>query len=190
LPEADYKVGEVEKKERRRASLPPFTTSTLQQAAANRLGYTSKQTMTLAQQLYEEGLITYHRTDSVNLSTTALDMARAYIGSTFGPNYLPSAPRIFSSTSKNAQEAHEAIRITEINDAPADIKLKSGKFTETHVKLYDLIWRRFVASQMETAIYNQTALKILATAAGAKSWTRRSHFARYYSGSSLIFCRT
>jgi len=163
LPDATYKISEIEKKERNRVSLPPFTTSTLQQAAANRLGYTSKQTMTLAQQLYEEGLITYHRTDSVNLSTTAIDMARAFIVKNYGQNYLPAQARIFKGSSKNAQEAHEAIRVTYIDQSVDEIRNKSSKFTENHVKLYDLIWRRFVSSQMETAVYNQTSLTIEVT---------------------------
>lgn len=167
LPGAQYTISEVERKERKRVSLPPFTTSTLQQAAANRLGFTSKQTMSLAQQLYEEGLITYHRTDSVNLSTQSIEMARGYISAQYGSAYLPAKPRFFANTSKNAQEAHEAIRITNINEAPRNIKEKSGKFTDTHVKLYDLIWRRFLASQMETALYNQTALTIDATGTGS-----------------------
>jgi DNA topoisomerase-1 len=166
IPKADYMIKQVERKERNRASLPPFTTSTMQQTAATRLGFTSKQTMTLAQQLYEEGLITYHRTDSVNLSTTALDMARGYIKDKYGDTYLPSAPRIFSGKSKNAQEAHEAIRVTYVSELPDTIGQKSSKFTANHIKLYDLIWRRFVASQMEKAVYNQTAITILATGSG------------------------
>lgn len=163
LPEATYKISEIEKKERKRVSLPPFTTSTLQQAAANRLGFTSKQTMTLAQQLYEEGLITYHRTDSVNLSVSAIEMARGFIEKNYGQAYLPSQPKNFKGTSKNAQEAHEAVRVTYIEQSAEEIRHKSSKFTDGHVKLYDLIWRRFVSSQMETAIYNQTSLTIEAT---------------------------
>lgn len=166
LPKAKYQIKEIEKKERRRASLAPFTTSTMQQTAATRLGFTSKQTMTLAQQLYEEGLITYHRTDSVNLSQTALDMSRSFIKDKYGPKYLPSQPRIFSGKSKNAQEAHEAIRVTYVDQAPDMIAMKSKKFTPNHVKLYDLIWRRFIASQMSNAVYNQTALTIEATGSG------------------------
>jgi DNA topoisomerase-1 len=111
LPEAKYLVKQVERKERNRVSLPPFTTSTLQQTAATRLGFTSKQTMRLAQQLYEEGLITYHRTDSVNLSEQSLQMAREYITQNYGQNYIPSSPRRFTSKSKNAQEAHEALHV-------------------------------------------------------------------------------
>lgn len=160
MPSADYKVKSVEKKQRNRASLPPFTTSTMQQKAATMFGYSGKQTMRLAQQLYEEGLITYHRTDSVNLSDTAIKMARDYVSSEFGDEYLPSSPRVFGKTSKNAQEAHEAIRVTYIDVKQGDIAGKSAKFTPQHSKLYDLIWKRFVASQMEKAVYDQTSVEI------------------------------
>jgi len=100
IPGAKYQIQEVERKERRRASLAPFTTSTMQQTAATRLGFTSKQTMTLAQQLYEEGLITYHRTDSVNLSQTAIDMSRSFINDKYGPQYLPKQARMFAGKTK------------------------------------------------------------------------------------------
>ena len=164
LKVATYQVKDVERKQRKRVSLPPFTTSTLQQAAATRLGMTSKQTMRLAQQLYEEGLITYHRTDSVNLSSQSIAMARDYINQRYGQEYLPSSPRVFRGKSKNAQEAHEAIRITDVALSSDDVRTKSSKFTERHVKLYDLIWRRFVSSQMKEALYDQTAITIAATA--------------------------
>jgi DNA topoisomerase-1 len=164
-----YTVTDVEQKERSRSSLPPFTTSTLQQQAATRLGFTSKQTMRLAQQLYEEGLITYHRTDSVTLSQTALDMARAYIAQEIGAAYLPSTPRVFATTSKNAQEAHEAIRVTDVYKRGEAILRESGQFTDRHVKLYDLIWRRFLASQMNPAIYLQTGITITAHHKNAKA---------------------
>lgn len=160
LPRADYRVASIEKKKRQRHSLPPFTTSTLQQTAANRLGYTSKQTMRLAQQLYEEGLITYHRTDSMALSSQAIGMARAFVENQFGQKYLPEKPRVFKSNSKNAQEAHEAIRVTNAELQKDEIAGKSKKFTERHAKLYDLIWRRFMASQMTPAIYDQTQVEI------------------------------
>ncbi len=155
LSTAKYAVKSIEKKERTRVSLPPLTTSTLQQQSATRFGYTSKATMRLAQQLYEEGFITYHRTDSVNLSTQALDMARDYIGTQFGTQYKPEKPRYFSTKTKNAQEAHEAIRPTDINLAPDLVKVKLG---DQHAKVYDLIWRRFVASQMNSAVYDQTTV--------------------------------
>ncbi len=160
LKDAAYQVEEVEKKERRRWSFPPFTTSTLQQNAASRLGFTSKQTMTLAQQLYEEGLITYHRTDSTNLSSQAIEMARAYIGQQYGSAYVPEKVRVFVSKSKNAQEAHEAIRVTNVNLQAAAVPAQGAKLGDRHQRLYDLIWRRFVASQMKQAVYDQTAIVV------------------------------
>ncbi len=162
LPTANYQVKSIEKKERRRWSLPPFTTSTLQQQAAYRLGMTSKQTMRLAQQLYEEGLITYHRTDSTNLSKQALAMARDYIKENYGEKYLPKKARVFKSKSKNAQEAHEAIRVTNLQLAAETVPSQGPKLGQRHQQLYDLIWRRFVASQMEKAVYDQTRFDIMA----------------------------
>ncbi len=153
----EHTVESIEKKQRKRRSLAPFTTSTLQQTAATRLGMTSKQTMRLAQQLYEEGLITYHRTDSVNLSKQAIGSARAYIEKAFGKKYLPKSWRVFSSKSKNAQEAHEAIRVTDVT-LQSDGLHERAKLTKRHEQLYDLIWRRFVASQMEHAVYDQTTI--------------------------------
>ncbi|MBU2543778.1 type I DNA topoisomerase [Patescibacteria group bacterium] len=164
LKTSQYQITEVEQKERRRWSLPPFTTSTLQQQAAYRLGMTSKQTMSLAQHLYEEGLITYHRTDSNNLSFQAINMARDYISDTYGAKYVPEKPRVFANKSKNAQEAHEAIRVTKIKLTADQVQAKNPKFTIRHQKLYDLIWRRFVASQMSKAVYDQTKVMITATA--------------------------
>jgi DNA topoisomerase-1 len=178
LKKASYTVSSVERTQRKRSSLPPFTTSTLQQAAANRLGWSAKQTMRVAQELYEEGLITYHRTDSVNLSSQAIDAARDYISKSFGKNYLPDSARIFKVTSKNAQEAHEAIRPTNVSiEIPADSGAK--EMEEKHAKLYGLIWRRFVASQMQTAVYDQTT--ILIDAKGRKTYGLRT------AGSILTF---
>jgi len=165
LPTASYEVSAIDRKERQRKAYPPFSTSTLQQSAANVLGFTSKQTMTVAQQLYEEGLITYHRTDSFNLSTQSIEMARSFIGSAYGALYLPAQPNLYASKSKNAQEAHEAIRITDISKT----EITTVKLTTNHQKLYDLIWRRFVASQMQPAVYDQTAVSILAQDATSKS---------------------
>lgn len=163
IPTASYTISSVERKERKRQSLPPFTTSSLQQKAATSFGYSGKKTMQIAQNLYEEGLITYHRTDSTNLSTQAIDMAREYIQSKFGDAYVPSKPRVFSTKSKNAQEAHEAIRVTDISIVGSDIIGKSSKFTEQHVKVYSLIWNRYVASQMTHALYEQTAVTVTFT---------------------------
>lgn len=182
LTSSNYTVKTVEKKKRERVSLPPFTTSTLQQAAATRLGFTSKQTMTLAQQLYEEGLITYHRTDSVNLSSQSLQMARDFIQQHFGNSYVPEKPRFFAQKSKNAQEAHEAIRVTDVKIESHNLPHKSGKLSERHQRLYDLIWRRFIASQMATAVYDQTSVMIEGTGPGTGAV-----FGLRTSGSILTF---
>ena len=158
LSSSAYHVQAVEKKARTRVSLPPLTTSTLQQQAATRLGYTSKNTMRLAQALYEEGLITYHRTDSVSLASQAVAMGREYIEQTFGKSYMPDQPRYFATKSKNAQEAHEAIRPTDAFLTSAGLRAQTKGLTEQHFKLYDLIWRRFVACQMQAAVYDQTTI--------------------------------
>jgi DNA topoisomerase-1 len=171
---ATYQVQSVERKSRERSSLPPFTTSTLQQSAATRLGFTSKQTMTLAQQLYEEGLITYHRTDSVNLSTQSMEMARSYISQQFGQAYLPEKPRFFANKSKNAQEAHEAIRATDVQITAENFLQRAPRLTDRHQKLYDLIWRRFLASQMNSAVYDQTVILTKGTA-GSTTFTLKTN---------------
>ncbi|MEP7166697.1 MAG: type I DNA topoisomerase [Candidatus Woesebacteria bacterium] len=152
---SNYVISDIQETQKKRSPYAPFTTSTIQQAAANRLGFTSKRTMKLAQDLYEQGLITYHRTDSVNLSTSAVDAARDFIKTEFGEKYLYEKPRVFTTKSKNAQEAHEAIRPTEATRQGIE---QNATFDESHVKLYDLIWRRFIATQMNEAIYNQTAI--------------------------------
>ena len=164
---AKWEVVSVAQKEKRRNPPPPFTTSKLQQAAYNRLRYSAKRTMMLAQRLYEgvelgdEGsvaLITYMRTDSVNVSKDALDQVRELIGSRFGENYLPEKPHFYKSK-KDAQEAHEAVRPTEVTRAPEDVR----KFLDDDVfKLYQLIWQRFVASQMLPAVFDQTTIDISA----------------------------
>ncbi len=180
LQKANYLVKKVDRKERTRSSLPPFSTSLLQQAAASRLGFSGKQTMTLAQQLYEEGLITYHRTDSFNLSTQAIEMARSYINKEYGKQYLPAQARMFATKSKNAQEAHEAIRVTDVAVEPNSIRQHSSRFTDGHQKLYDLIRRRFLASQMEAAVYDATTVTVEASK-GSNYYLLRA------SGSTLKF---
>lgn len=185
LESSAYVVSEIEQKERRRSSPPPFTTSTLQQAAANRLNMTSKQTMRLAQQLYEEGLITYHRTDSMSLSSSAIAMAREYIQRHIGQKYLPEKPRLFKAKSKNAQEAHEAIRVTDVLMKQDAIRTKAAKLTPRHAQLYDLIWRRFVASQMEAAVYDQTSIMI--TAKPTSSKPHKKEYTLKTNGSVLRF---
>ncbi len=164
---AKWQVASVTQKEKKRNPPPPFTTSKLQQAAYNRLRYTAKRTMALAQRLYEgvelgeEGsvaLITYMRTDSVSVSSDALAQVRELIPERFGSSYLPEKPNYYKSK-KDAQEAHEAVRPTDVSRAPEDVR----KYLDDDVfKLYQLIWQRFVASQMLPAIFDQTTIDISA----------------------------
>lgn len=147
LKGASYVVESVETKETKRNPLPPFTTSTLQQSSWQRLRFSAKQTMQLAQRLYETGYITYHRTDSLNLSDQSLQEAKLLIERLFGKEYAKR--RTFKTKSKGAQEAHEAIRPTNPDKEPDAIPLKEPRLK----KLYDLVWRRFVASQMSSALF-------------------------------------
>ncbi|MEK7578492.1 MAG: type I DNA topoisomerase, partial [Patescibacteria group bacterium] len=156
---AAWQVLKIEKKETRRQPLPPFTTSTLQQTAWAWFGFGAKQTMLLAQQLYETGLITYMRTDSFNLSKESIAAAFEKIKKDFGGDYLTAAPRIYKTKSKTAQEAHEAIRPTAPDKDPEMLR---AKLMPQQYKLYDLIWRRFIASQMSNAIFEATGVDILA----------------------------
>lgn len=168
LNQADYQVLSVEKKEAKRQPPTPFTTSTLQQEASRKLGFSAKQTMMLAQKLYEGielgsqgsvGLITYMRTDSLNLSSFSLDNIRNFITKEFVNDYLPANPKIYKTKSKGAQEAHEAIRPTDINNTPEKIK----KYLEPkQYRLYNLIWQRTLACQMNPAIMDQTKVDIKA----------------------------
>lgn len=160
-----YHINLVEKKQVKRNPAPPFTTSTLQQEASRKLGFGASRTMRAAQQLYEgislggetTGLITYMRTDSVQLSQEALTGSRKYIQATFGDKYLPEKPRQFKSKVKNAQEAHEAIRPTDASQHPRDV---ATFLSDDQRKLYELIWKRMVASQMTNAILDQVAIDI------------------------------
>ncbi len=156
LEKADFVVEAVEKKETKKNPLPPFITSTLQQEAAKRLRMSARQTMMFAQRLYENGLITYMRTDSVNLSSESLTAAREMIKKEFGADYLIESPRVFKTKSRLAQEAHEAIRPTNPGNTPKNAGLKEPG----EKKLYDLIWRRFVASQMPQARFDSTSVEI------------------------------
>ena len=170
LKKSNYEVFAVEQKEILQSPPAPFRTSTLQQKAAQTLRFSSKRTMRVAQSLYEKGLITYHRTDSVVLSRRAIAQIRQYINSSYGEKYLPAKARIYKTKSKVAQEAHEAIRPTEVNlkfKMPLkrdsfgieNLKLKIGR---DESRLYDLIWKRAIASQMKEAIWNQTRVQIQA----------------------------
>jgi DNA topoisomerase-1 len=155
LKGAKFQIKNIQKKEVKRNPLPPFTTSTLQQTAGQRLRLSSQKTMFLAQRLYEKGLISYHRTDSLNISQEALSSAKNFIIKNFGKNYWPGFSKTYKTKSKGAQEAHEAIRPTNIEKTPENIKLDSQQ-----LKLYKLIWQRFLASQMNQAIFDSINIKI------------------------------
>jgi DNA topoisomerase-1 len=156
LEKAEYKVAGVNKKQIVKSPYPPFTTSTMTQAGSRIFGWSSKKTMSIAQKLYEEGLITYHRTESLNLAVSAVTAARNLIKKEYGEKYLPEKPRFYKTQSKVAQEAHEAIRPT--NVVNRQINLDEQDFT----KLYDLIWRRFVACQMTSSVYDETTIDVSA----------------------------
>jgi DNA topoisomerase-1 len=158
---ASFRVGEVESKPYTRRPYAPFRTTTLQQEAGRKLGFTAQRTMSVAQDLYEAGFITYMRTDSVTLSDTAITAARNQVRQLFGPDYLPDKPRIYASKVKNAQEAHEAIRPAgEVFQTPAQTRLTGDQF-----RLYELIWMRTIASQMKDAEGQTISVKIIAQTA-------------------------
>src|SRR5215475_5865006 len=160
-----FAVAEIERRQVRRNPFPPFTTSTLQQEASRKLGLGATRTMQIAQRLYEGadlggetvGLITYMRTDGVAISAEAIAAARGLIGVEFGPRYVPDAPRVYRSPAKNAQEAHEAIRPTDLARKPADV---ARYLDREQLRLYELIWKRTVASQMASALLEQVAVDI------------------------------
>jgi DNA topoisomerase-1 len=166
LETAAFTITKVKRGERRRKPSAPFTTSTLQQDASRKLGFTAKRTMALAQGLYEgqdvgqggtTGLITYMRTDSTNVASSAQKEARDYVSGKYGSDYLPPEPPFYKTRSANAQEAHEAIRPTSVMREPEQVK----EYLEPAMyKLYRLIWQRFVASQMEAAVYNTLQVEV------------------------------
>ena len=158
LEGAKYKVQNIEKKETKKNPLPPFTTSTLQQTAFRRFHLSAKQTMRIAQNLYERGFITYHRTDSLNLSSLALGTAKKFISQNYGQNYYQF--RKYKAKGR-AQEAHEAIRPSYPNKTPDKLKIQA-KLDDNQFKLYDLIWRRFIACQMAQAVFDSTSIDIQA----------------------------
>ncbi len=158
LKGADYKVQNVEKRETKKNPLPPFTTSTLQQTSFRKLRLSAKQTMRIAQNLYERGLITYHRTDSLNLSNLALGTAKKFISQNYGRSYYQF--RKYKAKGR-AQEAHEAIRPAYPDRTPDKLKIQA-KLDDNQFKLYDLIWRRFIACQMAQAVFDSTSVDIQA----------------------------
>lgn len=153
-----FAIGAIDDKEVKRNPRPPFNTASLQRQAATRLGFTSKRTMSAAQKLYEAGHITYHRTDAVFLADQFITAARKHIKSAYGTEYVPQEPVYYASTSKSAQEAHEAIRPTDVTNAPTSPEMK--KLATDQKKLYSLIWRQAVSSQMTPARLRQLRLDI------------------------------
>ncbi len=151
----NFAISNVERKKANRYPAPPFTTSTLQQEAARKLRFSAKKTMQVAQKLYEDGIITYMRTDAVNLSEEAIAACREAIVKYFGEAYLPKQPKEYKTKSKNAQEAHEAIRPAHVSDTPKKLE---GKLDADGYKLYELIWKRTVACQMNPAILDRVVI--------------------------------
>ncbi|WP_019070269.1 type I DNA topoisomerase [Streptomyces hokutonensis] len=177
LENTDFAVRSVESKPYRRSPYAPFRTTTLQQEASRKLGFGAKATMQVAQKLYENGYITYMRTDSTTLSETAITAARAQVTQLYGADYLPAQPRVYAGKVKNAQEAHEAIRPSgDRFRTPAETGLTGDQF-----KLYELIWKRTVASQMKDAVGNSVTVKI----AGTSSDGRDAEFSA--SGKTITF---
>jgi len=193
LKTAEFTIADIEKKESISHPAAPFITSTLQQAAANKLGFSAKRTMTVAQQLYEGielgsdmgslGLITYMRTDSTHLSAEAMKDVRNYIGRHFGADYLPKEWRVYTSK-KNAQQAHEAIRPTDVDLPPDEIR---PFLSDDQYKLYDLIWRRFVACQMESARWDVTNLSITANTSLGKCCYKSSGRVLVFDGFAKVW---
>jgi len=186
-PTTPYRIESIETKRTSTRPAPPFITSTLQQSASTRLGFGAQRTMRTAQSLYEGvdipgegpvGLITYMRTDSTHLSADAIEMARGFIDSQYGKKYLPAKPNFFTSSNKDAQEAHEAIRPTNASLTPAKI---GRALSDDQLKLYTLIWERFVACQMVNAEWDSTAVAIKGGNRPASPLTFRA------SGRVLVF---
>jgi len=155
LKGADYKVEDIKIEEKKRYPSPPLTTSTMQQEAARKFGFSAKKTMKIAQDLYEDGLITYMRTDSVQVSPLALSQAKKVIEREYGSNYSLPTPRYYKTKTRGAQEAHEAIR-------PTNLEIKAINEETDQVKLYDLIWKRMLASQAKEAVLDETNVRIKA----------------------------
>jgi DNA topoisomerase-1 len=193
MESAAYAITKVKRGERRRKPAAPFTTSTLQQEASRKLGFTAKRTMALAQGLYEgqdvgtggtTGLITYMRTDSTNVAASAQKEARDYISGKYGKDYLPSEAPQYKTRSANAQEAHEAIRPTSVVREPEQVK---GFLEPAMFKLYRLIWQRFVASQMEAAVYNTLQVEVTGKSNGHEYLLRASGSDVKFAGFLVVY---
>lgn len=177
LHKTEYKVEKIEKKQLSKNPGAPFTTSTLQQSANRHLGFSAKQTMTVAQKLYEQGFITYMRTDSLNLSPKFIGDANDWLTKNLGAEYATSGGRFFKNKSKNAQEAHEAIRPTEANTTP---EMLAEKLDKNQERLYRLIWQRAISSQM-------TPAKLAATVIDVKTSDKKDDYIFRATGQTLLF---
>ncbi len=196
MEKASYAISRIKRGERRRKPAAPFITSTLQQEASRRLGYTARRTMALAQQLYEgldvgeggaTGLITYMRTDSTNIAEAALQEVRKYISDTYGGDFLPGAAPQYKTRAVGAQEAHEAIRPTSVLRQPEKIK---SFLTGDQFKMYQLIWQRFVASQMEAAVYDTLTVEVGADGQRHKYLLRASGSVLRFPGFLVVYEET
>lgn len=193
LEKASYVISKIKKGERRRKPLPPFMTSTLQQESSRKLGYTARRTMMFAQQLYEgldvgeggtTGLITYMRTDSTNVAEVAQKEAREYIAQVYGKQFMPETAPVYQTKAASAQEAHEAIRPTSVMRVPEKVKpfLSSEQF-----KVYQLVWQRFMASQMEAAVYDTMSIDINTTDAAHNYLFRISGSTVQFPGYLVVY---
>jgi DNA topoisomerase-1 len=193
LEKSDYSISKVKKGTRKKTPSAPFITSTMQQEASRRLGFTAKRTMALAQQLYEGidsgssgtvGLITYMRTDSTNISVEAQKEARNLILKTYGEEYLPKNPPVYKTRAKGAQEAHEAIRPTSVMRRPEELK---SFLSRDQYRLYQLIWKRFLASQMENALYDTITVEITGKSDKEESLFRTTGSSIQFQGFLVLY---
>jgi len=187
-----YVISKIKRGERRRKPSAPFTTSTMQQEASRRLGYTARRTMALAQQLYEGidlgegavGLITYMRTDSTNVAETAQSEARQFISARYGEKFLPPEPPVYQTKAKGAQEAHEAVRPTSVMRQPDSIK---EFLNRDQLRMYQLVWQRFVASQMEAAVFDTLSVEVTAKSAYHEYLLRASGSTVKFPGFLVVY---
>jgi DNA topoisomerase-1 len=179
-----YRVAAVEAKPVRRNPPPPFTTSTLQQEASRKLGFAAARTMQIAQRLYEDGYITYMRTDGVDLAPEAMSAIRATVAKTYGDRYLPEKPRYYQAKAKNAQEAHEAIRPTDVSRHPSSV---SGSLEGEQARLYEMIWQRTMACQMSAAEFERTTVDIDAGNAARKVGLRATGQVERFNGFLAVY---
>jgi DNA topoisomerase-1 len=181
-----FRVASIESKQQKRHPAPPFTTSTLQQEASRKLGFSARQTMQIAQRLYEgvdiggevTGLITYMRTDGVQIVPEAIQQCRGVIGRSYGKDYLPPSPRLYQTKAKNAQEAHEAVRPTDFARTPETLQ---GRLNADEFRLYKLVWQRAVASQMASAEMERTTVDLDVEGSDGKTYSFRA------TGSVVLF---